>query len=173
MSGVDCTPVAVFDSVYGLYFRKVYAYFSAAFGASQAEDLAQQVFLKLWRYLSKGDAVEPDHWQAWIFRVAVNEKNDYLRKRQRTAPQSEYNDALENMQVDRRESDIETIAVKQAFARLLPEERELLTLKSVGFSSVEIGELYELSDSTVRSRLAVAKKNFRMKLLENGVNCDG
>lgn len=173
MNGMGKEPVAAFDGIYGRYFRKVYAYFSAAFGPSQAEDLSQQVFLKLWRYLCKEDSVEPYSWQAWIFRIAVNEKNDFLRKRQRTAIQSEYNDTLENAQVDWRETDMEAIAVRQAFARLVPGERELLTLKSMGFSSLEIGELYEIPDSTVRSRIAVAKKNFRIKLMENGVNCDG
>lgn len=173
MSGPGSGPGGVFDSVYALCFKKVYAYFAAAFGTQLAEDLAQQVFVKLWRYLSKEDAVEPDNWQAWIFRLAVNEKNDFLRKKQRTAPTSEYNDALENMQFDRRDADEEAIAVRQAFARLTQEERELLTLKSIGFTSAEIGSLWGTSDSTIRSRLAAAKKQFREKLLENGVNCDG
>lgn len=173
MSGPGNLPDSVFDSVYSLCFRKVYAYFSAAFGPLLAEDLSQQVFVKLWRYLSKEDAVEPDNWQAWIFRLAINEKNDYLRKKQRTASTSEYNDALENMQLDRRDADEESIAVRQAFACLAQEERELLTLKSIGFTSAEIGALWGISDSTIRSRLSAAKKRFRENLMENGVNCDG
>ena len=52
------------------------------------------------------------------------------------------------------------IDVKEAFARLSDDEREILSLKAAGFSSEEIGELLGITASGARSRLQRAKKNF-------------
>ena len=164
---------SLFEPIYGLTFRKVYAYMAACFGRGPAEDLTQQVFLKLWDFLQRSDfgqpggAPEPDNWQAWVFRVAVNVKNDFLRKKQRRGEETEFEDALQN---EAREGDpTEAVAVQTAFASLPAGEREILTMKQIGLSSAEMGELLGVSDSAARSRLAAAKQSFRRKLQENGV----
>lgn len=169
MNGVS----ALFEQVYGLTFRKVYAYFAACFGREPAEDLTQQVFLKLWDFVRRPDFGRPDgtpepaNWQAWVFRVAVNVKNDRLRQKQRRGVETEYEDALQN---EAREADpTEAVAVQTAFAALGSGEREILTMKQIGLSSAEMGELLEISDSAARSRLAAAKQSFLRKLQENGV----
>ncbi|MDD3269871.1 MAG: sigma-70 family RNA polymerase sigma factor [Syntrophomonadaceae bacterium] len=45
-----------------------------------AQDIAQEVFLQLYRSLSEQ---HPDHLQAWIGRIAVNKAIDWKRKRAR------------------------------------------------------------------------------------------
>ena len=63
----------------------------------------------------------------------------------------------------------ETLAVKGALARLVGTDREVLTLKSMGFTSDEIGELLSISGSAVRTRLQKAKQNFQNALETEGV----
>ena len=52
------------------------------------------------------------------------------------------------------------IEVKEAFAMLGDDDREILSLKAAGFSSEEIGEILEITASGARSRLQRAKNNF-------------
>ncbi len=70
---------AAFDRVYAELFRDVFSYFNVCFGAEAAEDLAQEVFLRVWKTLDGGKI--PDSWRAWVFRCAVNLKNDFLRQK--------------------------------------------------------------------------------------------
>ena len=159
-----------FDRVFGLYFKNVYAYFSLCFSPDTAEDCTQQVFLNVWRALAAPSARKPDNWKAWIFRLAVNVKNDFLRKKY-TMPRM---DALEEESLrEYAEPDMaRQVAVEQSFSQLTVAERELLLLKSNGFTSAEIGELLNLSASTVRSRLSAARGRLKKYLAENGVIVD-
>ena len=52
---------------------------------------------------------------------------------------------------------------------LAPTDREVLTLKQLGFSSEETGELLGISASAARSRLQKAKAHFQAALSERGV----
>ncbi len=164
---------ALFSGLTQAYLWRVGQYFNACFPRETAEDLTQQVFLKLWAYLESGSGQEPENWKAWLFRVAVNEKNDFLRKKQRTgiAVDLEEAEALPS----RRDScgTEEQMAVRQAMAGLAREDRELLILKSIGFNSREIGSIQGLPDSTVRSRMALARKHFAETLERNGVDYRG
>ena len=75
--------VSTFSTVYAQYYANVYRYFCACFDKNAAEDLTQSVFTSLWRQMQKIGFLEPDNWRAWIFRAAVNQKNDFLRIKQR------------------------------------------------------------------------------------------
>lgn len=156
-----------FDRVYGEYFPKVYAYFALCFSTDAADDLSQQVFLKVWKSLAKEDFYPPDSWKAWIFRIAVNEKNSFLRYKYSRPCENGW---LEEAKNTAQEDDLtERMATEKALSLLKLEDRELL-LKGNGFSSGEIGQLLHLSDSTVRSRVAVAKGRFADYLKKCGVS---
>lgn len=145
----------LFESLYEKWFSPVFAYFSVCLGNECAEELSQETFMRVW---TKCFQSPPDNWQAWIFRIAVNLKNDFLREK--------YREADLHIRVENRlclsgndEPDL-NIDVKEAFARLSDDEREILSLKAAGFSSEEIGELLGITASGARSRLQRAKKNF-------------
>ncbi len=134
------TPQELFDELYGQYFSRVYAYFSICFGSDTAEDLAQATFLKLWDFLRRPGHRLPDHFRAWIFRVAVNVKNDYLRKKQRTPQQIEYEEAGQGQVIEMEHRTMESLSVEMALSRLRPGERELLLFKHAGLTSEELGK---------------------------------
>ena len=165
------TPRELFDGLYEQYFPRVYAYFSLCFGSDAAEDLAQATFLKLWGFLRQPGRKLPDHFRAWIFRVAVNVKNDYLRKKQRSPQQVEYEEAGTNSGNGAPDSGI-PVRRNGIFQALRPGERELLLFKQAGLTSEELGKIYEISPSAVRSRLSAARTHFKSVLREYGVMCD-
>lgn len=152
---------AAFDAVYAELFDDVYAYFNLCFGAQAAEDLAQEVFLRVWKAVDGGKI--PDNWRAWVFRCAVNLKNDFLRRKYAENNVQEQT-ILESAPAPTQTDDPERLAVGQALAALSAEARELLTLKSFGFTSEEIGGLLGISASAVRTRLQKAKQNFAENL---------
>ncbi len=153
-----------FDAVYAELFGDVFAYFNVCFGAQVAEDLSQEAFLRVWKAVDSGKI--PENWRAWVFRCAVNLKNDFLRKKfAESGVQSTETAVLPAIQPP----DSVRLSVQNALSRLPYEERELLTLKSLGFTSAEIGEMLRISGSAVRTRLQKAKEHFKITLQTEGV----
>lgn len=160
---------AVFSVVYSQYYANVYRYFCVCFDKNAAEDLSQSVFTSLWRQMQREDFREPDNWRAWIFRMAVNQKNDFLRAKQRSGSESTLLDEADADGTDLADESILKLSVQAAMRSLTSADRELLTFKQLGFSSEETGELLGISASTARSRLQKAKGHFKEALLKRGV----
>lgn len=154
---------AEFDRIYNELASDIFAYFNICFGANPAEDLTQEVFLRVWRQLQNDAAVE--NWRAWAFRCAVNLKNDFLRQKLRGRNLTEHVWENSELTTDARSPD--DLDVRTAFCTLEEQERELLTLKSMGFNSREIAEMTGSTDSTVRTRLQKAKTHFK-ELIQRG-----
>lgn len=148
-----------FESVYDALVSDIYAYFNICFGTEAAEDLTQEIFLRVWRAI---DAEQPpDNWRAWAFRCAVNLKNDYLRRAYLNRGAQEH--LVKNAEPPASD-DMQSLSVRLAFDALDRDTRELLTLKNFGFKSEEIGALLGVSASAVRTRLQKAKRVFAEKL---------
>ena len=148
-----------FESVYDALVSDIYAYFNICFGTEAAEDLTQEIFLRVWRAI---DAEQPpDNWRAWAFRCAVNLKNDYLRRAYLNRGAQEH--LVKNAE-PLASDDMQSLSVRLAFDALDRDTRELLTLKNFGFKSEEIGALLGVSASAVRTRLQKAKRVFAEKL---------
>ncbi|MGH9469862.1 MAG: RNA polymerase sigma factor [Terriglobia bacterium] len=153
------------------YQRRV---FSIAFHIvrqrDETEDLAQEIFLKVFR------AIRSYNWRAsfgtWVARIAVNHCYDYLR-RQRSSRLSyqwqlseEALRALESAASQPHEGAPnldEQIAWKDLAQKLLdrapPEDRIVLTLKEIEDLSVEeIAETLDWTASKVKVRLHRARK---------------
>lgn len=158
-----------FEKIYNLYFKKVYSYFSICFNNDKSDDLSQQVFLNIWRQMNKYNFQPPDNWKAFIFKIAVNTKNDFLRLKY-SNPQTV--DLLEVDMVECQYSNelVNQICIEKAFNKLNLAEKELLLLKANGFNSNEISTLLNSNASTIRSRLATAKEHFKKALIDCGVD---
>lgn len=161
---------SLFDDIYGEHAPRVYAYFALCFGRDTAADLTQQTFTQAWTYLRRGQP-PPDNVRAWIFRVAVNVKNDYLRRKQHMPPFLDLDGrGAPAAQVE--EDVVNALAVRTAFAQLSAAHREVLLLKQMGLTSEEIARAAGLSSSAVRSRMAAARKQFQRALQDCGVMTD-
>ena len=160
---------AIFQSVFSQYYTPIFRYFGACFNRQIAEDLTQGVFASLWKQMQKNDFTEPDNWRAWLFRSAVNRKNDHLRQKQLQGTSVELFEETDRVGADEGEENDLRLSVQAAMRALNDTDREILALKQLGFSSEESGELLGISASAARSRLAKAKERFKEKLTERGV----
>jgi len=147
------------------YGRKVYAIaWHFTYDRSEAEELTQECFLKLWENL---DRYEPSEASllAWIAALSRNLCIDHYRKRRREKGFRFLSDeavtsllaAGDDPQADavRRER---TRLLLEALADLPDELAEVVMLRDLdGLDYREIGEFLKLPDGTVKSRLNRAR----------------
>jgi RNA polymerase sigma-70 factor, ECF subfamily len=132
------------------------------------EDVAQQVFLKA--YLGIRRFNQRAAFSTWLYKIAVNECWDYLRKR-RVRPLV-YEADLSEEQVSRLDGIVssdrppesaiartETREILERMLGALPEQdQQLLVLKEIeGFSVQELAEILGLNVNTVKVRLFRAR----------------
>ncbi|MGH9466216.1 MAG: RNA polymerase sigma factor [Terriglobales bacterium] len=138
--------------------------------SNDCDDIAQQVFAKVYFGLRKFNFQSAV--STWIYKIAVNECYDHLRKmkvRRATimADLSEEESArVENLDVagrsgmasPERQMEMRELAAK-LMARLSPEDRTLLMLKEVeGYSVRETAEILGMNENTVKVRLFRARQ---------------
>jgi RNA polymerase sigma-70 factor (ECF subfamily) len=132
------------------------------------EDIAQQVFLKVYLALHRFDG--RSSFSTWLYKIAVNETYDYLRRKK--ARKLVYESDL-NEEQERRmgrltpevpgPATLERMEARQTVDRLLaelnPEERLMIVLKEVeGYSVGEISEAMGMNANTVKVRMFRARR---------------
>jgi RNA polymerase sigma-70 factor (ECF subfamily) len=140
--------------------------------ATEAEDAAQEIFLKAYRSLSRFRGASS--FSTWLYRIAANHCRDLLRSRARHAAQSW--DALveqEGERIDRllvappdpgRKAE-EADLVRRVLEQLSSEHRMILILREIeGLSYDELAQVLECSLEAVRGRLSRAREDFERKL---------
>lgn len=143
-----------------------------------AADLSQEAFLKAWRSLRLFQFESA--FSTWLYRLTSNTCIDFLRKRKKqnqvsTTYLNEADEAEEMLIPDKLPLPEEQVIaaerqtqVKDAMMRLDAEYRQILILRVIqGLSYIEIGELLDLKEGTVKSRLARAREKVR-QFLESG-----
>jgi RNA polymerase sigma-70 factor (ECF subfamily) len=151
------------------YQRPVY---NAAFWilrkAEDASDVTQDVFLKVAEQL---DDYDPDYkFFSWIYRIAVNESLNLLRRNRREEaldddvdlPASEREDPERKVgeaQLKRR--------IQEAMMRMSINDRMVLSLRHFSECSYEeIGQILDIDEKTVKSRLFEARRRLRGMLTD-------
>jgi len=133
--------------------------------AAVAEDLAQDVFIRLWRHL--GDLESADVLPGWLRRVAVNAVIDHWRKedarRRKLAAMREHPLARRVVRPSSRmETDEGVDAVQAALRRLPAKLRSVLVLRATeNMSYEELADTLGISTSAVRSRLFRAREEMQ------------
>ena len=127
-----------------------------------AEDLVQEVFLKLFKAMSRSEGIEDV--EGYLIRSISNACHDYFRrKRQTTIP---IDDALQ-VSVDESDRQIheEFMRINKMLDDLPPEQAETLRLKCYdGLTFKQIGELQDISEATVKSRYRYAIMSLKEKI---------
>ena len=159
------------EAMHALYVenqRRVYSVALNYFGGDRdkADDITQQVFLKLLRKLDfRGDA----EFTTWLYRLTVNQCIDECRKNRRLLPFSEWfgrPDAGPNISLNERfDSEEVSRQVRIFVAALKPKYRVPIILKYVeDLSYKEIANILNISIGTVSSRLNRSHKMLAAKL---------
>ena len=136
-----------------------------------AEDITQEVFVQAYRKLKNLN--DTQRFRAWLYSIAVNRCNDFLRKRKfllsllqfRSAQEQEFMDTGKGMNNDYND----TIAkkrfweqVRSLLDKLSVMEREVFALRFLDQQSInEIATILDKSESTVKTHLYRALNKVR------------
>lgn len=142
---------------------RILGYASRSLGdRAEAEDIAQEVMLRLWRAAPTWRAGEAQV-STWAYRVAMNLCTDRLRARQRrraealdevTEPMDEARPAVDAMiEADRQ------AALSAALADLPERQRQAVVLRHIeGLSNPEIATILQVGVEAVESLIARGKR---------------
>jgi len=123
-----------------------------------AQDISQEVFLRLYRNLDKVEA--SNAISTWLYRVTVNACHDLRRRRKPESPVEDA-DRLAAADADPQQamSESERRRVLELSLRMLPEkERAALVLRDLeGLSTEEVARVLGSSEATVRSQISKAR----------------
>lgn len=168
-----------FEQLVRAYESKVYALaLRWTNDREDALDASQETFLRVFRFLSSFDA--RSSFSTWLYRVTINVCKDMAAKRSRVREQplekdsgdDNYETQLPDVRYEpelvfekREQGEILCAAIAS-----LPEEyRSMILLRDLrGLSYREIGDLLELEEGTVKSRISRAREKLRTVLLSSG-----
>ncbi len=133
-----------------------------------ARDVAQTVFLKVFEHL---DDYDPKYrFYSWIYRIALNESINVISRRTRQEP-------ISGEEIDERAGADDELATEQvglrvqgALMTLKSEYREVVVLKHfLDLSYEDIGQVLQLPEKTVKSRLFTARQLLKDALQTSGI----
>jgi RNA polymerase sigma-70 factor (ECF subfamily) len=116
----------------------------------EAQELAQEAFLELYRALLSGQELE--NWRAWLFRVARNKALNRFKAARAREPIHTSGREIAAGDADPERQAILAQRYRQlmsAIARLSPQQRECLQLRAAGFRYREIAEILGVTLPTV------------------------
>ena len=145
--------------------------FSAAYritgSVEDAMDATQNAFVNAYEKLHTFD---PSYrFFSWIYRIAVNQSLNLVGRRRGQQSINEGAPTEDRNPADVFDSTEVRGQIKRALLELEPHYRTVIVLKHLeGFSYREIGELLEIPEKTVKSRLFTARQRLRATLTERG-----
>jgi RNA polymerase sigma-70 factor (ECF subfamily) len=158
-----------YDDLVSRYLRRVV---SIAWGfvrnAHDAEDLAQEAFVKAYQSIGRFRSDEP--FGPWIFRIVTNLSLDVMKHRTRF----HHEEVGDRLPAARRDG-AERTAMSNEIARrideaieTLPEMQRIVARLHLveELEHQEIASMMGLSDGTVRSHLSLARKKLKEKLAD-------
>jgi RNA polymerase sigma-70 factor (ECF subfamily) len=125
----------------------------------QAQDLLQEVFLKIWNNASSYDP-KKSRLFTWMLNIARNTAIDHIRSKQSRIGKNI--SSIEQAQVHKIALQPEYIGLKKIVAELKEDQREIIDLAFFeGYSHTEIAEKLNLPLGTVKTRCRNAIRELR------------
>jgi RNA polymerase sigma-70 factor (ECF subfamily) len=129
----------------------------------EANDLTQEIFVKLYRNLGRYDAGRP--FEPWFWKLAANTSINYRRKRVPVPTEQQFDKTAGSADPQRQQHDP---ALVDALAQLDPSYRLPVLLHYYADLSVEqVGQSLGLSVPAIKSRLHRARALLRNSLAES------
>ena len=129
----------------------------------EADDLIQEIFLRVWRKLRQFRGVVP--FEHWLLRLATRQCYDLLRRRYRRREETldpEHWDRLADLSTRTEDAQAAREFLDLALRRLKPEERLVITLLELEEHSVrETSRLTGWSEASVKVRAFRARKKLK------------
>jgi RNA polymerase sigma-70 factor (ECF subfamily) len=157
------------------HLKPIYHFIYQKVGSQgDAEDLAQEVFVKVWKNMAKFD--QSKAFKPWLFQIARNASIDFLRKK-KSIPFSRFeNDKGQNMILEHTAivspNLIETLNNKAVVALLTNglsmHEQKIIQLRhEQGMTFKEMSGVFEESINTIKSRYRRILRQLKGKIQEN------
>lgn len=152
---------AALTDLYNHYFERIYRFiFYRVSHKETAEDLTEEVFVKLFRNLRKLE--QPGAFEGWLFQIARNQVIDYYRSKKQVVPLEEVENTLE---YETNIVDIVNLQTQQTlFIKLLkeltPEQQQVIKLKFLeDIDNAVIAKIMEKTEGSIRviQHRAIAK----------------
>lgn len=146
----------MWEELYEKHYPELLRYAVAACkNLAEAEDAAQEVFLKALQNPDTFQDLGPSQKRAWLFRTLKNLMCDRYRRGQ-----------LENAYLEARQEQaeywdpgIQETENRLLLAQLTPEDRTLFHLRyEEGYSASELSEMFHIPAGTIRARLSRMRK---------------
>jgi RNA polymerase sigma-70 factor, ECF subfamily len=138
---------------------------------ADARDAAQEVFLRMYKYLGRFKQDQP--FFAWVYQITLNVCRDVAKKRRQYSTQftSLENGGNEAVSVVSDEEDAEETLIRgqeralimRAIATLPQKERAAILLRDLeGLSTNEVAHIMKSTATTVRSQISSARQKIRV-----------
>lgn len=159
--------VEAFEALIHAYQSRVFSYCLRMTNDYQvAEDLTQEVFIKVYRNIEKYDW-QQSRLSTWIYTISRNTSLNYLRDLERRVPEKILGgDELAKIVAGETTLLVEErMRLIEALSRLSPEEREMVLWKDyLDLKCSEIAEILQMPVGTVKSRLFSIRRRLRQDL---------
>ncbi len=139
---------------------------------STAEDIFQDVFFKVNKYLSSFSGKSSE--KTWIIKITINTCKDYIKSawRKKIVPLEEFNETSDNVSYDNNIIDSENASMifNEILTLPLKYKDVLILYYYKDFSTAEISKILNVPEATVRTRMKRARELLKEKLkiiLEN------
>lgn len=158
------TETIVFEEAFSLHHRTVFrAARSIVRDAGLAEDVTQEVFIKLYKH--KDDLPDAEMLRPWLIRVALNLAKNVVRGniRANTRDENYVKETVENGVISvesEYEQKAELTDVNRALSKVKEPLRSCLVLKQQGLTYREIAESLELNETSIGTYVARARAEF-------------
>jgi RNA polymerase sigma-70 factor, ECF subfamily len=152
--------------IHDAYYAKVVACATRFLGRDDADDVAQEVFIKIDRSL--GTLSEPSKLNAWVYAITLNTIRDFTRK-QRTIPECQIDGRLE---VDGAADAVEIPDIRSRAPDESVERRDMIAcyldyvgdLPSAYYEVYVLSEFEDLSDNDIATRLSISRGAVKIRL---------
>jgi RNA polymerase sigma-70 factor (ECF subfamily) len=147
-----------FESVVRAYSTELYRYaYWLCRDRFVAEDLVQETFTRAWQ--ARGTLRDERATKGWLYTII---RNEHARLYEKKRPEIDDAQELDEIVDAGRANVFEQVEIREALAALPQAYREPLLLQTLGgFSCAEIGDMMDISEGAVMTRLTRARLALR------------
>ena len=153
-----------FEELVRRYYNMAHALaFQWTASAVHAEDLTQEIFLKLARKL--GSFKAQSSFKTWFYRMSINCAKDYLKKIKREQSRVESSGEAEELGTQPQSSEKDASGVLELIQQLPPKIAQAMLLVYVqGLNHAEAAQMMGCAESTVSGHVHQGKKQLKALL---------
>lgn len=152
--------------LYDLYYDRIFRFcVHRLFSKDIAEDITSSIFLAIARNIRKFNGRNEAHFRSWLYAVAVNQTNAYIRKtsrRKQLLVEAAASRVVSDTDSTDDSSKLDWPMLYQAILKLKPNHQTIVTLRFFeNMEFEEIGRIIKTKPATVRVTLHRILKQLR------------